>query len=289
MGGLFSWIFFLESVTMNKTLCTILAICILNSCKKEEFNIENLNGNRITAMGHAGMGIGSSYPMNSCESILKCLHVGMDGSEFDVQMTKDSVLVAYHDQDLSDHTNLNGQINSFSWDEIKFAHYTQTAYLDYSIVSLEQLFSSIENVQNYKFTFDCKLYPSTGNIEQYYESYITAIIRTIQNHHIENNVYFESQSVQFLEMFKRKWPESKLFIYPPSFQAGLEIALSKGLYGITISTRDITKEQIKLSHDNNLLVAIWNTHTKSENIEAIKKNPDFIQTDEVKSLKKLLR
>jgi glycerophosphoryl diester phosphodiesterase len=274
---------------MKKLLIFCLIFSIIISCKKEEFNIVNLNGNRITALGHAGMGVGNTYPMDSYESILKCLNLGMDGTELDVQMTKDSVLVAYHGQDLSDATNLKGLINSLNWNEIKNAHYSQTPYLDYSIISLEQLFSNIENIQKYKFTFDCKLYTNTNNSNRFFESYINAVVNLIQKHQIEKNIYIESQSVEFLTLFKTKKPDYKLFIYPSSFESGIDIALSKGLFGITISTQDITKKQIEIAHDNNLLVAIWNTHSESDNIEAINKSPDFIQTDKVKNLVKLLK
>lgn len=274
---------------MKKNIILFFISLSIISCKKKEFNIVNLNGNKITALGHAGMGIGNTYPMNSYESILKCLNLGMDGTEFDVQMTKDSVLVAYHDQELSGNTNLKGFVNSLNWNELKNTHYTQTPYLNYSIISLEQLFSNIESLQEYKFTFDCKLHTNNNNISQFYASYINAVINIIQKYQIENNVYIESQSIDFLKIFKIKKPNYKLFIYPSSFESGLDIALSLDLFGITISTRDITKEQIKIAHNNNLLVAIWNTHSESDNIEAINKNPDFIQTDKVKNLIKLLK
>ena len=152
---------------------------ILNSCKKEEFKIENLNGNKITALGHAGMGIGYTYPMDSFESISYCLNLGMDGTEFDVQMTKDSILVAYHDQFLSESTNFKGLINSLPWEELKTAHFTQTPYLNYSIVSLEQLFSHLKNIHQYTFTFDCKLYTQSDNVKSYYATYINAILNII--------------------------------------------------------------------------------------------------------------
>ena len=276
-------------VMIKKTLVLYLIFLIIISCKKEEFNVVNLNGNRITALGHAGMGVGNTYPVNSRESILKCLNLGMDGTELDVQMTKDSVLIAYHSRDLSDNTNIKGFVNSLNWDEIKNARYTQTPYLNYSVISLEQLFSGIENLQKYKFTFDCKLYTDNSNISQIYKSYINAVVRIAQKYEMGNNIYIESKSEEFLSLFKSKKPDYKLFIYPSSFESGLDIALSIGISGITISTRDITEEQIKIAHENNLLVAIWNTHSESDNIEAINKNPDFIQTDKVKSLIKLLK
>ncbi|UCH14727.1 MAG: hypothetical protein JSV22_01890, partial [Bacteroidales bacterium] len=226
---------------MKKSIVLYLILLIIISCEKEEFNIVNLNGNRITALGHAGMGIGNTYPMNSCESILKCLNLGMDGTELDVQMTKDSVLVAYHNQELSDNTNLKGLINSLDWSELNNAHYNQAPYLNYSIISLEELFTNIANPQEYKFTLDCKLYSDNNNISQFYESYINAVINIVQKFQIENNIYIESQSVEFLTLFKNKKPDYKLFIYPSSFESGLDVAISLGLYGITISTQKITK------------------------------------------------
>ena len=275
---------------MNNVFLGVIFL-LLFSCRKEKFDIINLNGNKIIALGHAGMGIGNTYPMNSYESILKCLSLGTDGSEFDVQLTKDSVLVAYHDQELSNSTNLQGLIHSLSWEDVQKARYNQTPYLNYSVVSLEELFSGIgeQDLQRYKFTFDCKLYTHTYPVSQFYKSYIRAVIAIIQKYKLEDNVYIESQNVEFLSLFKSLQPRYKLFIYPPSFESGLDIALSLDLYGITISTHDISKEQIQTAHNKNLLIAVWNTHSETDNKEAIRKNPDFIQTDKVKNLVKLLK
>ncbi len=70
----------------------------------------------------------------------------------------------------------------------------------------------------------------------------------IAKYKLENNVYIESQSIEFLNLFKSKMPESKLFIYM-QFKPGLEAALQHKYAGITISTRDISKEQIKMMVD----------------------------------------
>lgn len=272
-----------------KKLILIGFILFSIACKKEKFDIVNLNGNKIIGLGHGGMGPSSSYPMDSYESLAECLSMGADGTEFDVQMTRDSILVLYHDPDLSSNTNLKGYINSLDWSEVKAARYNQTLYLNYSILSLDDFFSHIKNPDQYKFTFDCKLHTENTNINAFYVSYINAVTRMIHQYQLENNVYIESQNQDFLTLFKKKEPSSKLFIYPSSFESGMDIATSAGLFGITISTRDVTKEQIKLAHDHNLWIAIWNTHTEEDNKEAIRKNPDFIQTDKLKNLMKLLK
>ena len=60
------------------------------------------------------------------------------------------------------------------------------------------------------------------------------------------------------------------------------------LYGITISTDIISKEQIEIAHAKNLRVAIWGLYTENDNIEGIRKNPDYMQTDKVEDLLDLL-
>ena len=54
------------------------------------------------------MGIAFKYPINSYESFEPCFRIGAEGSEMDVQMTKDSVLVLFHDAKLEDGTLCKG-------------------------------------------------------------------------------------------------------------------------------------------------------------------------------------
>ena len=269
-----------------KSYLNLLLIVVFMSCEKEPFKINNLNGN-ILIMGHGGMGISSPYPMNTFESIMHCINLGTHGTEIDIQMTKDGVLVAYHDKELSSKTNKCGLVNDLYWSDLKSAYYTSVPHLNYSILSLEQLFSNIDNLHEHKFIFDCKLYSNNDSLI-FYNSFIDSFREIISSYSLQNNVYFESQNSEFLIKLKEDNPEYKLFIYPPSFEIGLELALNLELFGITISTDQISTDQIEIAHSNNLFVSIWNINSKNENIAAINKSPDCIQTDKVKHLVNLL-
>lgn len=266
----------------------ILLVCLLTvfSCQKEDeiFNIVNLNRNNITVLGHGGMGISSTYPIDTFESIMSCLSLGTDGSEIDVQMTKDSVLVAFHDSDLDTKTNLSGVISQYNYDEIKDAYYDETPYMTYSIVSLEQLFSNIDNLTSYKFTFDCKLYNVDANNDSYLNTFANAIVKISEKYNIQRRIYIESNDKSFLSILAVKNERFRLFIYPQTFEEGLATASELNLYGITISNEDISAEQMLVAHNQGFRVAVWNVETEQDNLEAIRKNPDFIQTDKVKYL-----
>jgi glycerophosphoryl diester phosphodiesterase len=171
---------------MKKKITYIIILTFLIiSCSKEDLTVNN----NIIVLGHGGMGIGQTYPMNSYESILKCLNIGTDGTEIDVQMTKDSVLVAYHSSDLSDETNLSGRINYFNWKEIENAFYVSTPYLNYSIISLDSLFANVRNLEDYKFTFDCKFYTSSNAIN-FQKAYINSLAKIINKYDLKSQCLY---------------------------------------------------------------------------------------------------
>jgi glycerophosphoryl diester phosphodiesterase len=94
----------------------------------------------VTVLGHAGISLHRDraiFPANSFESIEYAIDVlDSDGIEVDVQMTKDSVLVLYHDKYLDYSTNLTGCVSNYSYDEIKNAKLDNTSY---TIVTLEKI------------------------------------------------------------------------------------------------------------------------------------------------------
>ncbi len=274
---------------MNKTLLYVFFIIGILSCQ-EEIAVEIKSPkSTIIALGHGGMGVGSTYPLNSFESLLKCLNLGMDGIEIDVQLTKDSVLVAFHDRELSNETNLIGQINTKTWEEIKNASYNKTPYFNYSVISLNQLFSNINNRKNYNYSLDCKIYPYTQNRKAFYSTFSNAIILLIKKFQLQNNIYIESIDGHFLKTLKKKAPDYSLFYNASSFNVGLETSLSEGFSGVSIQFQNITKEQIGRARNLNQMVSVYNIKSESDNKDAISKNPDIIQTDKVKNLLKLLK
>ena len=118
---------------------------------------------------------------------------------------------------------------------------------------------------------------------------MNAVIEICRNYEIERNICIESTNKDFLKLFKTTQHNYKLFFYPDDFESGLATVKEMHLFGITISNKSITAEQIKTAHDNNVRVAVWDVASESDNIDAINKNPDFIQTDNVEGLIKLLK
>ena len=257
------------------------------SCKKEEFEIINLNNNAISVFGHGGMGIGHTYPMNTFESIAYCLNLGADGTEIDVQMTIDSVLVAFHDLDLSEGTNISGNIYTKTWDEIYHARYKNPVFANYRLINLDMLFSGLRNKNEKLFMLDCKNYNPDTSVH-YKTTFSNALIKIIDKYDLADNVIIGLKREYIISTLRALRPALKIFVNS-DFENGLITAKKYQLQGLVIPVDEITSEQVSIAHQNGLQISVFNAHTHKRNIEAIRKNVDLIQTDLLKHLLKTLK
>tara|TARA_B110000037_G_scaffold69453_1_gene84023 strand:+ start:7479 stop:8297 length:819 start_codon:yes stop_codon:yes gene_type:complete len=95
-----------------------LILSINSSCEKEEYHVFPM------VYGHAGTALADEravYPPNSEHSILYALNaLDAAGTEVDVQMTKDSVLVLFHDEFIAlDQKNVLTCIPEVNWEDIE--------------------------------------------------------------------------------------------------------------------------------------------------------------------------
>jgi len=266
---------------MKRTVLIIFTFCVLLfSCSKDDYEIENLY-NKIFILGHGGMGVGkAAYPLDSYEGIQKALSMGADGSEFDIQITKDSVLVCFHDHNLEDATDGTGQIYSKNWDEIKNSIYKGDPYITYKIFNLDWMFL-VTNDTIHKFTFDIK-FTNPDQSAANRDIFQRALIRLIEKYNLSKNVTIESPSVDFLASFKQKKPWYNLFIYT-DFDAALKTAKDLKLKGITVKADEVSTDQVKEAHNAGIMVAVFST-THRNHDEVISKNVDIIQTDDLEDL-----
>lgn len=270
-----------------RILFIVFALLIFQSCEKFSYEIENLNDNEIQVLGHGGMGIHSLLPMNSVESFLECIDMGAQGSEIDIQLSKDGYLVAFHDEYLCESTTGEGEIRMLNWSEIKqFRYKDYSVSSNYSIQLVSDLISSLDSKDDLIFSFDCKLYSSDIDITAYYNAFTDSIISLVESFEID--CFVESENIEFLQVLQSKKPDYKLLYYPSAFDEGYDVINTNGFYGLSISTEQITHQEVELAHNNGYWITIWNVHTKKRNKETILKSPDCIQTDKLCNLLSLL-
>jgi len=276
-----------------KKLLLLFIFLGFTTCKKDEalWQVENLNGNKISAFGHGGMGIAFKYPIDTYESFEPCLRIGADGTEMDVQISKDSVLVLYHHQKLEDGTSCDGIISTKNWNEMEKCLHACPYSSSVNLIPASYLLDKVNDKSNLVFTYDCKLYhASTLTYNQkinYFNTFANSLIKHITKYNTIDNSFIESSDTLFLRLLQNKKPGLKLFYYTGNYKSGLDVSKKIELYGLTIDHNLISKEEITAAHKNNLRITLFNTQTESENLKAIQKNPDFMQSDKIIHLLKI--
>ncbi len=229
-------------------------------------------------IGHGGSGTSADLPMNSSEALLGGLHAGLSGIEMDVQLTADSVLVAYHDATLGATTSCSGRVNDRTWSELRAcpAIYRGKAY---PIVRLDSLLAIIaKQYPHAECTFDCKL--DTGGD---WWSYLHAFADALAGLHdgaptLRINV--ECQLPEFLHLIAQRRPAMDTYLYATRFDPTvLDTAMARGCKGITIANERITAEQVISTQRRGLAVTLFGVATVGEHREAFSKRPERVQSD----------
>jgi len=250
----------------------LLLFTIVNCTKKEDYNVTNLNHNTVMVLGHRGMGEHFQYPGNTIEAVLPVLQIGADGSELDIQITKDSVLVLFHNNELDGRTKCSGRIIDYNWDEIKNCRYS-ALQTDVKLICVDELFSNIENLNEYYFAFDCKLTVDNPYDISYRKTFLRAIKLISNKYRMSGNIFIEGD-LGFLQIAKELGLTNKGFLIGSS----VDKAIENNFFGIGASL-NTSADTINYAHENGIYVMMWGAKTDLGNKQALKLNPDIIQTD----------
>ncbi|MDP2385548.1 MAG: glycerophosphodiester phosphodiesterase family protein [Bacteroidota bacterium] len=274
---------------MKRLIGIFLITLLFCTCKKDAsvWDIKNLNNNSISCFGHSGMGIFYRYPINSEKSFERCFEMGADGTDFDVQLSKDNKLVLFHDRKMEDGSDCDGYVYDKNWDEIKNCLHKTPLSGKQKIIPANSILD-VYGKKKLIFTFDCKLYRDhQTDYYTYIQTYADVLLEFTDKYEITNTSFFETIDTNFIRILLNKKPDLNIFFYSHRFEDALAIANNMNLKGITMEIDQISAEQVDLAHANNRQVTLWNVHTENQNIEAIEKNPDHIQSDKLKHLLKI--
>lgn len=248
-------------------------LLLFSHCEHEEdFNVNNLNHNIIMILGHRGMGEYFKYPGNTMESIGPVIEIGADGAELDVHLSKDSVLVLFHDQKLDTKTNCSGDIYEYNYADIADCEY-HAVKDGIRLNTVDQVFSSLPEVTELYFSFDCKLHPDYTYSEIYRRQFLGAIKLVCEKYDMSDQVFIEGD-LHFLLLAKEMGLTNKGFLIGSS----VDEAITNQIFGIGTSVNS-SAEEIKYAHDHGIYVMMWGAKSDLGNKQAIRLNPDILQTD----------
>ena len=256
----------------------IVLVTLLSSCSKTNSSLLE-----VTVIGHAGISLHRDraiFPANSFESIQYAIDVlDADGIEVDVQMTKDSILVLFHDKFLEYSTNFNGCVSQYTYDELKSAKLDNT---EYTLVNLEKVMKFIDSRKKNVF-LDVKAYDFCNEIEISTSAFNYSLSNSfsqVSQACTENSVVI-NPSISFLN----KLNHSNKCIEASNIQSGVEKLNEFGYQSILINISNISKNDMELLTDVNWGVfGVKDEWSIDNGIELL---PKFVITDNIAYTKKI--
>ena len=85
----------MKQITFKQIIYVALCLILMSACSVTKKSVMSFSPNSVIA--HRGAFKKNNFPENSISSLREAIRLGCTGSEFDVRMTADSVLVICHD------------------------------------------------------------------------------------------------------------------------------------------------------------------------------------------------
>lgn len=268
---------------MGKQVLLLLLCTCFFGCGQfpEKESLDHRLYDKIVILGHGGMGSRALVPMNSKASFDECFSLSPDGTEVDVQMTNDGVLVCYHDEKIDRGTTCTGKISDYTWEELT----TQCEYDTWSSgKEFVRLDSLIKNNGGLGAVFSLDL--KEGHESYEHNLRMRGQILRLAVNNPKTRFLIETWDNTGLWGFEDYASNMLFFQLCDNAEGGFKAISWSGFDGISIDYRKITAEEVKMIHEESYFVMVHGANTAAGNKEAVALSPDVIQTDRLDHLLK---
>jgi glycerophosphoryl diester phosphodiesterase len=203
----------------------------------------------------AHRGASAYAPENTLSAFYKAIGMAPSGIETDLQMTKDGVLVLFHDNKLDRTTNGTGHIGEYDWAELKeldAGSWFSESFKGEKLVKLEQ-FLYFFGSKNLQFALELK----APNIE-------AETLRLIKKYNIQSKVTITSFQLEYLARVRSLNSEIKLgYLVHKLDEHAIGQVQSVQAAQICPSAKNLLKEEVDLAKAHGLQVRAWGVHNEA--------------------------
>lgn len=254
----------------------VILIIILVACKKKaDFSL-------VEVYGHAGMGLNiqnSVYHDNSKEAVDLALGIeGCDGVEVDVHLSKDGQLWLYHDYELSDNTNGESCIPENDSEELSQLYYT--TFAKEKLTRLNDL--SLGNLSGKTIFLDLRHLNACSGQFVSKDAMLGALLSSeiVADSSVE--VWFILANPDWINDFHNAG--LKVLFSAAGYSSYTDLINSyPNLEGLVVKNSETTKEDVNQLHTLGKKVFIFEIRSPKGIRSALKKFPDGVITDDVRT------
>ena len=231
-----------------------------------------VNNSTTKIFGHAATGLqnpNAIYHDNSMDAIrYACALPGCSGVEVDVRMDAQGKLWLFHDEQLDDETNLSGSVEEMTTDKLTSGHYSTLK--KEPLLRLDEAISSLSN--GYTF-LDLKI-PEISKAQELKTALLDLDVDTTKFALIVS-------SLSYVDVFKQDF-QVFLSINEVTDLTSEMLENEPRLRGICIRSAQITREEINFLKSINKEVITFEVRSPKGIKAALKKNPSYLLTDDLK-------
>ena len=245
--------------------------CLITACGKPDTS-------GIHLIGHGGLGPEAPYPMNSEEAFLGALEQGLDGVEIDVQLTKDSQLVAHHDHALNSN-GCTGRIHDYSWAELQDCIQSTPGEGAFHGVLVPRLIEELQrSYPDARFTLDVKL-----NSGEDWWGYLHATARAIERLHAQHGLVdkltVECRTPDLLRAMAESAPGVPYHLITEEVSKELSTAMELRCAGITVQADALDADEVAAIREAGLALTLYGVGDPWSLKRAVVFKPEAIQVD----------
>ncbi|MDR1984325.1 MAG: hypothetical protein LBQ28_05820 [Prevotellaceae bacterium] len=253
---------------MKKMTLTIMLVLISSMLVTAQFE-----PNRVVA--HRGAWKADNLPQNSIASFKRAIELGCAGSEFDVYLTADSVLVLNHDADLQGlpvETSTLAQLQ-----QEKLSNGETIALLD----DILKILVSQENTLAF-----LEIKPSAISREHGFAA-VDKILETVKRYKAEDWIMYISFDYSYLQRIKEKNPKANAAFLGET--KSINDIISDRQFGIDshYETLKANKDAIITAKSRGVNINVWTVNEPEDMQYFLEQNVDYITTDEPELLLKM--
>lgn len=202
------------------------------------------------------------------------------GIETDVHVTTDNVYITVHDETL---TRVSNNTSTLNVEQSTFKQVSEEVLADIegnlrNDLRVPKMIDYFKVCKKYNKVAVCEL-KQNFNIDQLKE-----IISIVESVNMLENTIFISFEIENLIKIKQLNPLIKAQFLIGEFKDNLIETLLKYDLDLDIYHKSISKEQVKLCHENNIKVNVWTVDDKEDAIKYATWGIDYITTNHITNL-----
>jgi glycerophosphoryl diester phosphodiesterase len=228
--------------------------------------------NQSMVLGHRGFS--ANYPENTRLAFRKALELGIDGLEFDVQLTADEVPIIMHDPTVDRTTDGRGLVSLMDYGQIR--------QLNAAKCRPEMGFQSVPTLQDvlndaYEvcpkgfYNIEIKVY------DENWKTLIDRVVSVANQHPLRKQILFSSFHHRCLEYLKDHYPSFEVgLLFDQEIVEPWYIAKQLKAYSVNLDYRLTSDELISACHAEQLRVAVWTVDDLEQIQRFIHRNTDIV-------------